>query len=145
MTNLNASNTDLVHFKLVSHLGSRTSFPAWKGFLFQSLNALLAFQRFFLLFSFFLKFLKGAVRRIFLNFSYLIELTKIYKAVLFILFKNYFFLAKLLYLRTVRKRLIIDVTIDTTHVQQSEIKLIKLIYISSFLLLELLLQLTAEQ
>ena len=30
------------------------------------------------------------------------------------------------YLRTVRKRLINDVTIDTTHVQQSEIKVIKL-------------------
>ena len=29
-----------------------------------------------------------------INFSYLIELTKIYKSVLFIFFKNYFFLAK---------------------------------------------------
>ena len=33
-------------------------------------------------------------KKIFLNFSYLIELTKIYKSVLFIFFKNYFFLAK---------------------------------------------------
>ena len=38
VTNLNASNTDLVHFNLASHLGSRTSFQAWKGFLFQSLK-----------------------------------------------------------------------------------------------------------
>ena len=67
-----------------------------------------------------------------LIFSYLIQLTKIYKYVLFIFFKNYFFLAKfkllnLSYLRTVRTRLINDVTIDTTHVQESEIKVIKLI------------------
>ena len=33
-------------------------------------------------------------KKIFLNFSYLIELMKIYKSVLFIFFKNYFFLAK---------------------------------------------------
>ena len=33
-------------------------------------------------------------KKYFLNFSYLIELTKIYKSVLFIFFKNYFFLAK---------------------------------------------------
>ena len=34
-------------------------------------------------------------KKIFLNFSYLIELTKIYKSVLFIFFKTYFFLAKI--------------------------------------------------
>ena len=61
VTNLNASNTDLVHFNLASHLGSRMSFPAWEGFLFQPLNTFLAFQRFFLLFSFFLQFLNLAL------------------------------------------------------------------------------------
>ena len=57
VTNLNAFNIDLVHFNLVSRLRTGTTFPASKGFLFQSLNAFLAFQRFFRLFSFSSSFL----------------------------------------------------------------------------------------